>query len=127
MHLLLAAALLWHGAALVLRVMRNHRGQVALRRPTWILTGLLVAQCGLGAGTWVMKYGWPDWIADTAWTAGYTISASSFGQSMVVTAHMATGSLILAMAVLITLRAFRLVEGEPRSARASTFLAGVAA
>jgi hypothetical protein len=40
--------------------------------------------------------------------AGYTVTANSFAQSLVVTAHVATGSLILAMSTVLATRAVRL-------------------
>ena len=60
-------------------------------------SALLVVQLGLGAGTWIAKYGWP-----TAGSAGYRLGAADYvvvaesrTQAWITTAHVATGSLIL--------------------------------
>ncbi len=70
---------------------------------------LVTLQVLLGAGTWLVNYGWPAIIGQPGWTAGYTIQASSPLQTHVVTAHVAIGSLLLASLVVVALRAARAV------------------
>ena len=38
---------------------------------------LVVLEIGLGAGTWVVKYGWPSWLSDFRFAANFTIAAES--------------------------------------------------
>ncbi|MCA9103031.1 MAG: hypothetical protein KDA63_17865, partial [Planctomycetales bacterium] len=74
-------------------------------RPAYWLAGCMIAQLALGAGTWVVKYGWPLVGTTLSWAAGYTVVAESTGQVLVTTAHVANGSLILALGVTLALRA----------------------
>jgi cytochrome c oxidase assembly protein subunit 15 len=113
-HLLIALVLLLHVVLLAARVLRFHRDQTALARPASCLLGLIVLQLALGAGTWVVKYAWPGWVANYQWAAAYTILADSYIQALIITAHVATGSLILAVSLLIALRSLRLYRGQPR-------------
>ena len=63
-HLVIAAALVVHIVLLAARVFRTHRrpkgGSCVRPRACWLI-GL---QLGLGAATWVVKYGWPAWMGD---------------------------------------------------------------
>ncbi len=74
----------------------------------WVLGVLLlmVLQIGLGCATWVVNYALP-WSELNKTLAGYTIQAKGFVESLVVTAHMATGSLIVAFAAVASVRAWR--------------------
>jgi hypothetical protein len=74
---------------------------------------LEVVQLLLGGATWVMKYGWPWWFSEVWFAAGYTIQANSLLQAMATTLHVAAGALILAVSVVVALRAwlfFRFAE-----------------
>ena len=107
-HLIVAVAVTGHVFALAVRIVRQHRDEVSLIRPAFGLCSLIVAQLLLGSATWIVKYGWPAWFADLRFAAGYTIQANSRLQGLTVTAHVATGSLILVTAVLIAVRSLRL-------------------
>ncbi|MEZ6093721.1 MAG: COX15/CtaA family protein [Pirellulaceae bacterium] len=67
-----------------------------LKTPVNILALLVLVQFSLGLTTWVLKYGVPGWADRWEWTAQFVIREKSFYQTILVTAHMATGSLILA-------------------------------
>jgi cytochrome c oxidase assembly protein subunit 15 len=103
-HLLMAAVVVLHVG--LLSWSARHR-QLAgyLRRPVAVLAGLVALQMILGPATWVLKYGWPMGLAEYSWFAGYTVQAQGMVQAMIVTAHVATGSLLLALAVVVVLRA----------------------
>jgi hypothetical protein len=73
---------------------------------------LLLVQVGLGVSTWMVKWGWPIWLPTPAFAAGYTVVADGMLQSVVVTAHAATGSLILAFSLMTSLRCARLLSAE---------------
>ncbi len=107
-HLLVALVVTVHVIIVAALVFRHDWRERALSLPAAALCGLVLLQVALGGATWVVKYSWPDWFADTSFAAGYTIQAEGWWQSNVVTAHMATGSLIVATAVLLALRSLRL-------------------
>ena len=65
-------------------------------------------QLGLGVATWVVNHGWPVWVADYNWAAGYVVDAYSHTQIWSTTAHVATGALIFAITWLVSLRILRL-------------------
>jgi cytochrome c oxidase assembly protein subunit 15 len=126
-HLLVAGILLVQVVVLALRIARSHGHDGALTRPAWALVGLVVAQLALGAATWVVKYSWPWWLADYAWAARFTIHEQSMSQAMTVTAHVATGSLVLATSVMLALRSVRLVPRVTDQAAARGVRLGVLA
>lgn len=77
----------------VARVWRSHRHQPLLVRPALALAALLAAQIALG--------GWVIWSYKAAW---------------VTTAHLGTGALLLATALVLALRARRHLALAPRPA-----------
>ena len=109
-HLILAAALLVHVVFLAARVFRAQPAESWIRRPAGRLLFQIFLQLSLGAGTWVVKYGWPAWMSDYGFAAAHVVSADSMGQILVATAHVAIGSLILATSLLVALRSARLVH-----------------
>ena len=79
-------------------------GDLTLGRVGWGLLGLVVLQWSLGLGTWLVNYGWLgslDWWPSLA---RYVIVAKGWYESIIVTGHVATGSMILAVACWIWLR-----------------------
>lgn len=83
-----------------------------------VLMLLIVVQFSLGLATWVMKYGWPVWFENQAWAAASVIVQKSLTQGNIVTAHSATGSLILAFWTIHLMRCWRLFgfNGRPIAA-----------
>ena len=77
-----------------------------VRRTAWLLGLVVVVQITLGIGTWIVNYALP-WAELTEFLAKYTINAKGYWESLIVTAHMATGSLILSLATVAALRAWR--------------------
>ena len=106
-HLLFAVAVFVH-VVLLAREIRREPGVASLRLPAWGLMALVSSQIVLGVATWVAKYNWPSWIADMSSTAGNVIQAKSMTQAVIVTAHVAMGSLILAISVYLSAFVFRL-------------------
>lgn len=97
MHLVIAAALLVQMLFLAARILgrkalRNYFGNTAS-----LLLTLLVAQIGLGMATWVLKYGYPTSLPFADAFAALTIEHQSVLQVLIVTAHVANGSLVLAL------------------------------
>ena len=105
-HVGVAVALILYAFSAARVIYRNN--QAALRRPVTFLVALLGTQFGMGVATYVMKYGWPSWFADETWAAGFVIQTKSLAQSLTVTGHVANGSLILAAAVTLAVRAVRI-------------------
>ena len=97
------AVLLWVLTAIAAWRLRRC-GDLTLSRPGMVLVGLVGLQILLGVGTWVVNYGWPAFLGrvtvETLGSTGYLIHAKGFVDSIIVTAHVATGSLILAVSTL---------------------------
>lgn len=110
-HLLIAAALLVHLTLLVWRSRRFSNASF-LKRPAWILLALGIAQVGLGGATWVLKYGWPGGLAEQSFSAGHLVVANGYAPAWIATAHVAVGSLILAVSVLVAARSCRLLRAD---------------
>jgi len=117
LHLFMAFVLTIHIAMLCWHVFRNYHGVAALWRPAAALGLLMGIQLGLGAATWVVKFGWPVWIGEQRWNAGFIVMAESWFQTNVITAHVATGSLILVTSLVLALRGLRLMRGVPERDR----------
>jgi cytochrome c oxidase assembly protein subunit 15 len=109
-HLVMAVVVTFHVFQLLLIVRQHHTSVVPLQRPAVLLAGLILVQVALGCATWVVKYGWPEFFASYAFAAPYTIQAKSLFQALIVTSHVATGSLILATSVALFARSVRLVR-----------------
>ena len=127
LHLFAALALLVHGGLIAARAWRTHRQEPRLLRPANGLLGLMVLQVLLGAATWILKYGWPAWFKRFAWAQGHLNVSESLAQVLATTSHVAIGSLIVAIALLLSLRAARLRPKMQRVAHSSASLAGAVA
>lgn len=121
-HLLVALALAIHAILLFV----NTRRVAKLASPAMLLTILIAGQLGLGMGTWVLKYGWPAWLGNQSFAAHYVVQAQTLLQSVVVTGHVAVGSLILATTVFMSVRSFRLFRSQAAAVGSGTLLMGVA-
>ena len=108
LHLFLALVLSLHVSLLLFQTGLRRHAEAWLARPARGLAALVVVQLGLGCAAWVLNYGWPSWLSDYEWAAGYVVSRESATQALVTTAHVATGSLILAMSLSLALRSLRL-------------------
>jgi cytochrome c oxidase assembly protein subunit 15 len=108
-HLVFAAVVVGYLVFLAMRVRRVPQGTSGLRWPIWGMVLLVVVQLTLGCATYVVNYWWPGWAADLGLaTIRYTIvEASGRLQSLTMTAHVATGSLLLGLAMLFLVRAQR--------------------
>jgi cytochrome c oxidase assembly protein subunit 15 len=107
-HLIGAAAVAAHVLLLAAHIVRRYRTEAALRRAALLLVVLIVFQLLLGAGSWVVKYSLPTGSEGAALVGGLTLENEGMLQAVTVTAHTAGGSLILALSVLVALRALRL-------------------
>ena len=82
-------------------------GDLTLSRPSGLLVGFISLQIALGLGTWIVNYGWPRFAQVGPLSAGYLVKSKAFTESIITTAHVATGSLILVVAVMVWLRLLR--------------------
>ncbi len=82
-------------------------GDLTLSRLAGLLIGLAAVQIALGVGTWVVNYGWPSILAWVPGSAGFLVRAKGFFDSIIVTSHVATGSLILAVSTVLLVRSLR--------------------
>ena len=100
LHVLVAISLVLGTLIQALLVARANRHEPASRGLVWSMRFLILAilvQVSLGVGTWVVKFGWPIWFADMEFAAGYVVPEKSMFQMNLITAHVAVGSLILAL------------------------------
>ena len=106
-HIILALALMGHGVALGWSALRQAHGERWIVLPALLLIGLLVLQLTLGVATLIAKYGWPVWLGSEWLSPGFVVTAQGFWSSMIVTAHVANGSLILAVLATLWIRCVR--------------------
>ena len=105
LHLTFAGIVLL--GATILATMGRREPNRALRRPAALLVWLVLMQIGLGLGTWIVNYALP-WEDLSPQLSAYIISAKGYWESMVVTMHQATGSLIIAVSTMIAARGWLL-------------------
>jgi cytochrome c oxidase assembly protein subunit 15 len=110
-HVLTALLIAGHVFASGWKTLRTNANPWILR-PTRLLMVLIGLQLLLGTSTWVLKYAWPASIAQYDFAAGFVVTANSLTQSLVTTAHVAVGSLILATSVVLAARMGRLMKWE---------------
>jgi cytochrome c oxidase assembly protein subunit 15 len=104
-HVIVAFVLWFFTLAAWLKIRRC--GDLTLSRPAGLLIGLVAVQIALGVGTWVVNYGWPSILAWVPGSTGFLVRAKGFLDSIIVTSHVATGSLILAVSVMLLVRLLR--------------------
>lgn len=108
LHLVIAAAMAFHVAGMAFRTRRLPDSAAGLRATGFITPALVIVQLLLGAATYAVKYAFPAWLEGFAFAASYVIEEKSLAQSLVTTAHVANGSLILFVAVVLAMRSTRL-------------------
>jgi cytochrome c oxidase assembly protein subunit 15 len=105
-HLTLAAVVGVLALVLAAFAGLSRRTPPRVRRPAFLIVLLVFAQIALGIATWIVNYALP-WQEIDAALAAYTIQAKGYSESLIVTAHMATGSLIISLGTVAALRAWR--------------------
>ncbi len=123
-HLAVAAALVVFVVSEL--AISRRTGQARLTGPASWLAFLLGGQLALGMATWVTNYGWPAWFAQRAWAQSYVVTRMGLAQSWTTTAHVAVGTLIVAMSVVLALRWWQFCRG-PTTAFTMTAMPKVAA
>jgi cytochrome c oxidase assembly protein subunit 15 len=114
LHLTMAGLVSLHIVALVWMILKSDR---KLAWHAVALFGILVSQLLLGAGTWIVKYAVPPWAEPYLPFQRGAIIDGSWLQTHIVTAHMALGSALLAIALSLALVAARrrYVETHPNA------------
>jgi cytochrome c oxidase assembly protein subunit 15 len=107
-HLIVAAGLALQVTWTAIQVWRAGSDARGLRFSTFLAWLLVMLQVALGIGTYVAKYSWPAWLGDYQFAATFIVQEKSLSQSLITTAHVANGSLILFTSVLLATRASRL-------------------
>lgn len=127
-HVFVAFVVLGHVLLLTTKVWRHQDKLKLLRSVTLVASLLVIGQVCLGVATYTAKYAWPAILPGGDYFAGLLIEAESFTQTMIVTGHVATGSLILAVTTTAALYCFKYYPSEFRLPRISgTTLRGVIA
>jgi cytochrome c oxidase assembly protein subunit 15 len=111
-HLLLAAVLTFHIIALIILVRRRAYAVRPLRGLATILGLLITVQLTLGVATWLEKFAVPSWASGWISHDHVTIAAGGWLQTHIITAHVATGSLLLATSVALALYSQRLLTSS---------------
>jgi heme a synthase len=93
-HLVFAALVALHVLLVVIRVSRHHGKVAELARPALLLFLLLLLQIALGAASYFAKF-------TALWRLPVDLVV------LMTTAHLATGALMLAASVALTLRSYR--------------------
>ena len=106
-HLLFAAIILLVilGVAILVRFPSNREFR-ELRSPSNALLAIVSVQILLGFATWIANYATP-WVELTPWLARYTVQGKGFWESMIVTGHQATGSLLIVCSLWLVCRVYR--------------------
>ena len=111
-HLLMAALILM-SVVYVSVLVRNSANSAnkELRSPSNALLIIVSLQILLGFATWIANYATP-WVELTPWLAKYTVQGKGFWESMIVTGHQATGSLLIVFSLWLACRSYRRVPVE---------------
>ena len=107
-HLLVAAILAIQSLRPLLETKRLPQQARGLTMLCVTLPTLVAIQLLLGAATYVAKYAFPAWLDQLPFAASYVVQEKSLAQSLITTAHVANGSLILFMSVMLAMRSTRL-------------------
>lgn len=106
MHLTLAVAVFLLAGALAVFTLFARAAPARIMRPSQFLLLLVAVQILLGVGTWIANYAMP-WQELDPRLANYIIQAKGYWEGLVVTGHVATGSLIISVSTVVALRAWR--------------------
>ena len=99
-HLVCAALVTFYVWRLATRILTPHSGRVKLVQPVTLLIGLLVLQLLLGLGSYVNRF------------TSVEIPYAAFARLALPTTHRITGALMLAVCIVLTLRAYRLLASR---------------
>jgi cytochrome c oxidase assembly protein subunit 15 len=125
-HLGVAAILMVAAPYLSIAVARDPAARKRLMMPGVVLSALIVLQVLLGAATWFAKYGTPAALVSLLPISTVTLEAKGMGASILATAHVANGALVLAVSTWIAIRSSR-YAAKRFTTQSGSALSGVAA
>ena len=64
----------------------------------------------IGGGLSRTGYGWPIWFANYEWAAKFVVQPETMITSLIVTGHVAIGTLIIASSLWLALRSMRYLQ-----------------
>jgi cytochrome c oxidase assembly protein subunit 15 len=106
-HLGLAIIVSVQAVLVAWQCLRSSNALPYLRNPAAAVVLLIAIQLLLGVATYVAKYAWPAWAEGLTVAASHLTIEKSLSQSLITTAHVANGSLILATTIVLAVRATR--------------------
>jgi cytochrome c oxidase assembly protein subunit 15 len=112
-HIIVGIALSVHIVVTALSFRRKAPQAKALVLPAFILVALVLCQLYLGAATWIVNHGTPAFLADWGWVDPTPVVAHGWRQAQITTAHVAVGSLILAVSTVLAVFAVRMLKFQP--------------
>ena len=124
-HIVVAVILLGVAPFLSLAILSNHEARRLLGTPGAALGALVVIQILLGITTWFAKYGVPAALSTLLPRSTTTLQAESMMASVLATAHVANGALVLATSTLVAIRSSRYAAVD-RAKKNNSLLTGVA-
>jgi heme a synthase len=106
MHLLLASIVLLASFWTAWRALVSGSLWGGVKWTAVLILLVVLCQITLGVGTWIVNYAlpWQEWNINLS---SYTILAKGYWESIVVTAHVACGALIVSLSTLVCLGAWR--------------------
>jgi cytochrome c oxidase assembly protein subunit 15 len=111
-HIAVGAALAFYIFATTVGFARQAWRVKACLVPALLLSVLVMVQLALGAATWVYKYNYPAFMGNSQAASEFTVQAMDWRQAQITTAHVATGSLILALSAVLAVNSARLLKIE---------------
>lgn len=115
-HVILAFVVLGHVLLLATHAIRER----SHRTLAVVLNLLVLSQIALGMATWFVRYGVPAWVTNLVGEISFVNVSASNQMAMTVTAHVATGSLIVAVSLAVALRSLRVSSYQLPSFQRST-------
>jgi cytochrome c oxidase assembly protein subunit 15 len=105
-HLTLAFVVLIASLWVAFLVLKNRHLLGGVKWPGVSILFVVFIQICLGIATWIVNYALP-WQEISTELSQYTIQSKGYWESMIVTAHVATGALIISLATVLCLRSWR--------------------
>lgn len=105
-HLTLAATVLVVSLIVGWMTLSNSHLLGGVRRLGVPIMLAVLTQICLGVATWIVNYALP-WQEISSDLSHYTIQAKGYWESMIVTAHVATGAIIISLATVLSVRSWR--------------------
>ncbi|MHC2067714.1 COX15/CtaA family protein [Bremerella sp. T1] len=100
-HVITAFLVMLSSIAFFVLAFRDRQANRSIRFTSAFAVWLIVAQIALGIAAYTVKYGWPTFLPGGVYFADFVVKWESGLQSVIVTGHVAVGSLILACSVML--------------------------